>query len=800
MEFRCEMIDTVRNLHLLMPPVATLKNAYRDRKPQKGQGGQESGDEGDEEQVVSEQNFGEYIFKKYPDPANLKQDLTAEQLIEAFLPTTLASFRMPLEVLACDYWVPGTTTRADLPKYHNSRFWREILVPGDLTCILYAKRATEDFARKAPKDATTKLKDLATVLKAGEEFQWDRINFVLEVRGETVDNFIAEAQDRTRNALASSLTAAFKAWNEQLRSDQVAFQSEKILCERENAKKRSLLVKQLEDCHNKAWRCVTDYMEANLKVFAGKVDMAENTLMPLVNGWITTSLSEISAVRAADDHAIIGWLVLPTAGVVGAQKWDWFLNFICNLLGQHRKNGMVIIVHSNRASQVKSSPNDKNSRKDLSQKERNLAVRNISWIFSPASVYGKRDGFMHGLAVVSREMPKNSIFRGTRGWKTGTIHDVEMLGRASMWKPEAAGGTSIIHKSLQAFLPASVATTVLVDIHGYDGFPAIACAEESRVLCGTICLDQFGEQQIEKRIAEKIYNDSRTGSLQISGFPQFDSLISAIKQGSNPRENRNYQVCTQKGDRLLVLQSYAAKFMDSDVTKDEATQAIEDHNKVFNQGGNFWEDDMTPEPSASEPPAKRIKIEPTDMVTETDVSSLKNPQKFAITNVSELITNGDGDVLFSFGSGEWRENAEAKDLMGDVHGRWYPFSATAETIVCLEKQGLPDHLKQLPSIETPMTLQALLMDLEVKVKLSHHSIADGPVITAEKPLVFVMDPPKEDAPDGKKKKRKHKKPDGPTFKNFGARLCVNKMKSCPRFIIGWRMSFPGLIKLCCKVA
>ena len=55
---------------------------------------------------------------------------------------------------------------------------------------------------------------------------------------------------------------------------------------------------------------------------------------------------------------------------------------------------------------------------------------------------------------------------------------------------------------------------------------------------------------------------------------------------------------------------------------------------------------------------------------------------------------------------------EAKDLMGDVHGRWYPFSATAETIVCLEKQGLPDHLKQLPSIETPMTLQALLMDLE----------------------------------------------------------------------------------------
>lgn len=35
-----------------------------------------------------------------------------------------------------------------------------------------------------------------------------------------------------------------------------------------------------------------------------------------------------------------------------------------------------------------------------------------------------------------------------------------------------------------------------------------------------------------------------------------------------------------------------------------------------------------------------------------------------------------------------------------------------ETPVCLEKAGLPDHLKQLPNLETPMNLTALLMDLE----------------------------------------------------------------------------------------
>lgn len=50
-----------------------------------------------------------------------------------------------------------------------------------------------------------------------------------KVKGSTVESFIAEAQDRTRNALATSLSAAFNAWQEQLKADQVSFESDKIL-------------------------------------------------------------------------------------------------------------------------------------------------------------------------------------------------------------------------------------------------------------------------------------------------------------------------------------------------------------------------------------------------------------------------------------------------------------------------------------------------------------------------------------------------------------------------------------------
>lgn len=50
------------------------------------------------------------------------------------------------------------------------------------------------------------------------------------------------------------------------------------------------------------------------------------------------------------------------------------------------------------------------------------------------TVYGKRDGFISGLAVTSRD--KGCIFKGTKGMRSATIHGVEMLPRASMWKPD----------------------------------------------------------------------------------------------------------------------------------------------------------------------------------------------------------------------------------------------------------------------------------------------------------------------------------------------------------------------------
>ena len=50
-----------------------------------------------------------------------------------------------------------------------------------------------------------------------------------QAQGKTMESYVAEHQDRSRNALLKSLDAAFKSWCEDLRADESQFLAEKIL-------------------------------------------------------------------------------------------------------------------------------------------------------------------------------------------------------------------------------------------------------------------------------------------------------------------------------------------------------------------------------------------------------------------------------------------------------------------------------------------------------------------------------------------------------------------------------------------
>lgn len=72
--------------------------------------------------------------------------------------------------------------------------------------------------------------DLGAAVKAVDEaFCWDRLPFVLEIKGLSVESFIVSAQDRQKNAFSKALQAAFASWVEMLHSDQVMFESQRIM-------------------------------------------------------------------------------------------------------------------------------------------------------------------------------------------------------------------------------------------------------------------------------------------------------------------------------------------------------------------------------------------------------------------------------------------------------------------------------------------------------------------------------------------------------------------------------------------
>ena len=57
----------------------------------------------------------------------------------------------------------------------------------------------------------------------------NRVLCPLQLRGECLEQYVAAAQDTTKNAQARSLQAAYGCWVEQLRSDQVSFNAQLIM-------------------------------------------------------------------------------------------------------------------------------------------------------------------------------------------------------------------------------------------------------------------------------------------------------------------------------------------------------------------------------------------------------------------------------------------------------------------------------------------------------------------------------------------------------------------------------------------
>lgn len=59
------------------------------------------------------------------------------------------------------------------------------------------------------------------------------------------------------------------------------------------------------------------------------------------------------------------------------------------------------------------------------------------------------------------------------------------------------------------------------------------------------------------------------------------------------KEDATYKVCQQQHDKLLLLQSFAKKWVESEITMERAKAIVEDHNERFNPGSDadYWAPD-----------------------------------------------------------------------------------------------------------------------------------------------------------------------------------------------------------------
>ena len=116
--------------------------------------------------------------------------------------------------------------------------------------------------------------------------------------------------------------------------------------------------------------------------------------------------------------------------------------------------------------------------------------------------------------------------------------------------------------------------------------------------CSTVCVDSSGAE-MQDRLANKIYEGCRAGRMKLPGFPDFQPLLAAMKEGTNASSTKSFRVSCQQHDRLVILESLARKWVDSEVTRDRAEKVISEHNTAFNPDGEYWASERRSFPQSS---------------------------------------------------------------------------------------------------------------------------------------------------------------------------------------------------------
>ena len=88
-------------------------------------------------------------------------------------------------------------------------------------------------------------------------------------------------------------------------------------------------------------------------------------------------------------------------------------------------------------------------------------------------------------------------------------------------------------------------------------------------------------------MGNQIYELGRSQSIQIPSFPDFTPHLEGLKAGATTERSQPYKVTAVRGNNLMVLESFAKRWLETESTQERANELIKAHNAEFNNDGDF---------------------------------------------------------------------------------------------------------------------------------------------------------------------------------------------------------------------
>ena len=165
----------------------------------------------------------------------------------------------------------------------------------------------------------------------------------------------------------------------------------------------------------------------------------------------------------------------------------------------------------------------------------------------------------------------------------------------------------------------SSASTVVIDLFGYDGWAAEATFASSvssnqHTFCATVCHTAEAKEFVYNILTRAVFNARRKGEFDLKGFPHFATLVEAVNANSKCALDIKLNVTTLLPcGALIISDSLTHKWFYHEFSRDKMQELLEANSEEFDKDNTKFTNKRGADEASDEPVPKTKQTElPTD--------------------------------------------------------------------------------------------------------------------------------------------------------------------------------------------